>query len=75
MEHFILENLTPLFKEWLIEKNTKKAKRVLKFLDKDKVVIWKHRGIITIEKTWSGFYIPNYVYEEYIRFKKHIEKI
>ena len=66
------KNITPAVWQYLREEKTKIAKRILDALDYDICYFYSDGWSITLEKTWSGARIPDYLFN-YI--KKHEQKI
>lgn len=66
-----IKNITQEFTAWLKQKNTKQAQRVLKFMGKDTLSVWKRGNAIYVEPNVSYIGIPNYVYNQFERFRKH----
>ena len=58
------------FIEWLKKKNTKTTKKCLKELNRDIILIAEYRGIKEINQVNKNKPIPNYLYNEVLRFKE-----
>lgn len=63
-------NITGEFIEWLEQRNTKIAKKVLEKLDEEILEVYDYGGDPVIEKITSYAIVPNYVYHQYLLFKK-----
>ena len=68
-----IKYLNKEFEEWLKKRNTKIAKRCLKALDREIVLISEYNGFIEVDKVSSWDYIPNYLYKQIKLFIRGVE--
>lgn len=64
------KDITCEFIEWLESRNTKIAKKVLKKLDEDIVMIIDYGAGPVMEKVASYVVVPDYVYDQFKLFEK-----
>lgn len=70
------KDITCEFIKWLKNRNTKIAKRVLKKLNEDIIVVYDYGGIIGMEEVASYVVVPDYVYDQFKLFEKdYIRKV
>lgn len=68
-------NITPEFLAWLEKRGTKVAQRSLKAMDRDIATCWKcDDDILLMEPTTTIFSIPDYLYDQWLLFKKAYAK-
>jgi len=64
-----MNNITSKFCEAMENKGTKQAKKVIQYLNQDKLTIWTDDYVVYIEHTDD---IPSYVRKELLKFVKEL---